>query len=167
MPVALTIVLSKRNPKLFRQAFERVVDNGRTLRTFLQMVRSGRFGRKSLSYALQRAVQRWLNGASVEKLLNASIGNDPSLRDVLRLARPTPIDDARRALFGWLTDKPVEKWAPATEALSQPIDVQPRRRSRSPCCRRSALVGICSRMRRCRPMSGRRSRVRWVRKLCA
>jgi hypothetical protein len=23
---------------------------------------------------------------------------------------------ARRALFGWLTDKPVEKWAPATEA---------------------------------------------------
>ena len=24
-------------------------------------------------------------------------------------------DNARRALFGWLTDKPVEKWAPATE----------------------------------------------------
>jgi 60 kDa SS-A/Ro ribonucleoprotein len=35
---------------------------------------------------------------------------------VLRLARPTPPDNARRALFGWLTDKPVEKWAPATEA---------------------------------------------------
>ena len=30
-----------------------------------QMIRSGRFGRKSLSYALQRAFQRWLNGASV------------------------------------------------------------------------------------------------------
>ena len=29
--------------------------------------------------------------------------------------RPRP-DNARRALFGWLTDKPVEKWAPATEA---------------------------------------------------
>ena len=35
---------------------------------------------------------------------------------MLRLARPTPLDNARRALFGWLTDKPVEKWAPATEA---------------------------------------------------
>src|SRR5271166_6148558 len=46
----------------------------------------------------------------------ALIGNDPSLRDVLRLARPTPADNVRRALFGWLTDKPVEKWAPATEA---------------------------------------------------
>ena len=98
------------------QVFDRVVDNGRALRTLFQMIRSGQFGRKSLSYSLQRAFQRWLNAASVEKLLSASIGNDPSLRDVLRLARPTPKDNARRALFGWLTDKPVEKWAPATEA---------------------------------------------------
>ena len=116
MPVALLVALSKRDPLLFRKAFDRVVDNGRTLRTLVQFVRSGQFGRKSLSYALQRTVQRWLNSASVEKLLSASIGNDPSLRDVLRLARPTPKDNARRALFGWLTDKPVEKWAPATEA---------------------------------------------------
>jgi 60 kDa SS-A/Ro ribonucleoprotein len=116
MPVALLLALSKRDPTLFRKAFDRVVDNGRTLRTLVQFVRSGQFGRKSLSYSLQRAVQRWLNSASVEKLLSASIGNDPSLRDVLRLARPTPLDNARRALFGWLTDKPVERWAPATEA---------------------------------------------------
>ena len=116
MPVALLLALSKRDPALFRKVFDRVVDNGRTLRTLVQFVRSGQFGRKGLSYSLQRAVQRWLNSASVEKLLSASIGNDPSLRDVLRLARPTPPDNARRALFGWLTDKPVEKWAPATEA---------------------------------------------------
>ena len=115
MPVALLLALSKRDPALFRKVFDRVVDNGRTLRTLVQFVRSGQFGRKGLSYSLQRAVQRWLNSASVEKLLSASIGNDPSLRDVLRLARPTPADNARRALFGWLTDKPVEKWAPATE----------------------------------------------------
>ena len=116
MPVALLVALSKRDPALFRQVFDRVVDNGRTLRTLVQFVRSGQFGRKSLSYSLQRAVQRWLNAASVEKLLSASIGSDPSLRDVLRLARPTPPDNAHHALFGWLTDKPVEKSAPATEA---------------------------------------------------
>ena len=57
-----------------------------------------------------------LNEASVGKLLSASIGNDPSLRDVLRMARPTPKDNARRALFGWLTDKEQSKWAPATVA---------------------------------------------------
>ena len=116
MPAALLVMLSKRNPELARRVFDRVVDNGRVLRTLLQMIRSGQFGRKSLSSSLQHAFQRWLNAASVDKLLSASIGSDPSLRDVLRLARPTPKDNERRALFGWLTDKPIEGWEPATEA---------------------------------------------------
>ncbi len=39
------------------------------------------------------------------------------------MARPTPKDNARRAMFGWLTDKSIEKWAPATEA-DLPVEVQ-------------------------------------------
>lgn len=116
MPAALLLALASRDPALMQTVFDRVVDNGRVLRTLFQMIRSGQFGRKSLSGSLQRAFQRWLNSASVEKLLSASIGNDPSLRDVLRLARPTPVDNGRRALFGWLTGKETAKWAPATEA---------------------------------------------------
>jgi 60 kDa SS-A/Ro ribonucleoprotein len=116
MPAALLLVLARRDTMLCHRVFDRVVDNGRVLRTLLQMLRSGHFGRRGLSYSLQRAFQRWLNGASVGALLAASIGNDPSLRDVLRLARPTPPDNVRRALFGWLTGSPVEKWAPATTA---------------------------------------------------
>lgn len=116
MPAALICALSTRDTELMHRVFDRVIDNGRVLRTLFQMVRSGQFGRNSLSSSLQRAFQRWLNDASVGKLLSASIGNDPSLRDVLRMARPTPKDDARRALFGWLTDREVEKWAPATVA---------------------------------------------------
>lgn len=115
MPAALLCALSTRDTELTHRVFERVVDNGRVLRTLFQMIRSGQFGRKSLSSSLQRAFQRWLNDASVGRLLSASIGHDPSLRDVLRMARPTPKDNERRALFGWLTDKEVEKWAPATE----------------------------------------------------
>lgn len=122
MPAALLLALSKRDRELFHRVFDRVVDNGRVLRTLLQMIRSGQFGRKSLSYSLQRAFQHWLNEASVGRLLAASIGRDPSLRDVLRLARPTPKDNARRALFGWLTDKPVAKWAPAS-ADDLPVEV--------------------------------------------
>jgi isocitrate/isopropylmalate dehydrogenase len=57
------------------RVFDRVVDNGRVLRTVFQMTRSGQFGRKSLSSSLQRAFQRWLNEASVGKLLSASIGD--------------------------------------------------------------------------------------------
>lgn len=116
MPAALLVVLSTRDTALTHKVFDRVADNGRVMRTVFQMTRSGQFGRKSLSSSLQRAFQRWLNEASVSKLLSASIGNDPSLRDVLRMARPTPKDDARRALFGWLTGKDVAKWAPATQA---------------------------------------------------
>lgn len=123
MPAALLVVLSKRDTELLHRVFDRVVDNGRVLRTMFQMVRSGQFGRTSLSSSLQRAFQRWLNEASVGKLLSASIGGRPSLRDVLRMARPTPKDNQRRALFGWLTDKETEKWAPATEA-DLPAQVQ-------------------------------------------
>jgi 60 kDa SS-A/Ro ribonucleoprotein len=123
MPAALLLVLSRRDRSLFHQAFDRVVDNGRVLRTLLQMIRSGQCGRHCLSYSLRRAFRRWLNGASVGQLLSASIGKDPSLRDILRLARPTPPDDARRALFGWLAERPVEAWAPAT-AEDLPMEVR-------------------------------------------
>ncbi len=129
MPAALLVALSVRDTELMHRVFERVIDNGRVLRTVFQMIRSGQFKSKSgtvrtgLSSSVQRAFQRWLNNASVGKLLSASIGNDPSLRDILRMARPTPKDDARRAMFGWLTDKTVEKWAPATEA-DLPAEVQ-------------------------------------------
>jgi 60 kDa SS-A/Ro ribonucleoprotein len=134
MPAALLVALSVRNSELMHRVFDRVVDNGRVLRTVFQMIRSGRFksnaaknkaglGRVGLSSSVQRAFQRWLNTASVGKLLSASIGNDPSLRDILRMARPTPKDNARRAMFGWLTDKAIDKWAPATEA-DLPVEVQ-------------------------------------------
>lgn len=123
MPAALAATLTARDTVLFHQVFDRVVDNGRVLRTLFQMIRSGQFGKKSLSSSLQRAFQRWLNTASPEKLLSASIGHDPSLRDILRLARPTPVDNCRRALFGWLTDKEQSKWAPAGE-VDLPEQVQ-------------------------------------------
>ena len=129
MPAALLVALSVRDTELMHRVFDRVVDNGRVLRTVFQMIRSGQSknkagkGRVGLSSSVQRAFQRWLNTASVGKLLSASIGNDPSLRDILRMARPTPKDNARRAMFGWLTDKSIEKWAPATEA-DLPVEVQ-------------------------------------------
>jgi 60 kDa SS-A/Ro ribonucleoprotein len=123
MPAAIVVALSKRDTTLLHRVFDRVVDNGRVLRTVFQMTRSGQFGRKGLSSSLQRAFQRWLNNASVGKLLSASIGSDPSLRDVLRLARPKPLDNERRAFFGWLTEKSVENWKPA-KADDLPTSVQ-------------------------------------------
>ncbi len=116
LPAALLLALAGRDRALFRRAFPRVVDNGRVLRTFCKLLRGGALGRKSLSHCLQRAVQNWLNAASVGALLGASVGADPSLRDVLRLARPTPPDNARRALFGFLAGRPADRWGGATRA---------------------------------------------------
>ena len=110
IPAALLVALSVRDTELMHRVFDRVVDNGRVLRTVFQMIRSGQFkrntvkneagrGRVGLSSSVQRAFQRWLNTASVGKLLSASIGNDPSLRDIPRMARPTPKDNARRAMY--------------------------------------------------------------------
>lgn len=127
MPAALLVALSIRDNELTHRVFNRVVDNGRVLRTVFQMVRSGRIvrkgkdgslirSRKGLSSSLQRAFQRWFNEASNTKLINSAVGNDPSLRDILRMARPTPKDNERRALFGWLAGRKTERWEPATEA---------------------------------------------------
>lgn len=116
MPAALLVLLSVRDTDLTHRVFDRVVDNGRMLRNVFQMVRSGQFGRNGLSSSLKRAFQRWLNEASTRKLLSASIGNDPSLRDILRMARPKPENNERRAMYGWLTGKSLARWAPATIA---------------------------------------------------
>ena len=44
MPAALLVSLSVRDTGLMHRVFDRVVDNGRVLRTAFQMVRSGQFG---------------------------------------------------------------------------------------------------------------------------
>ena len=48
MPAALCAMLSKADPSLLRRVFPRVIDNPRMLRGFVQMMRSGAFGRRSL-----------------------------------------------------------------------------------------------------------------------
>ncbi|QDV24533.1 hypothetical protein [Aureliella helgolandensis] len=77
---ALLAVLSTRDTKLMHQVFDRVVENGRVLRTVFQMTRSGQIVCKGQPSSHQGAFSRWLNHASVAKLLPARIGNDPNLQ---------------------------------------------------------------------------------------
>jgi len=105
-------LLSRNNMDLFHKVFDKVIDNGRMLRNAFQMLRSGVFGRRSMGYSVQRAFQRWFNEKPVHVLVAGSVGNNPSLKDVLRAARPTPKDQERDALFGWLAGK-------ATDAQAQ------------------------------------------------
>ena len=106
MPAVLLGILARRDPVLFRTAFGRVVDNGKMLRTFVQVIRSGQTGRKSLGSAPKAMVQTWLNTASDRALLNANIGNDPSLADVIKMVHPNPASAEREALFAWIVGRP-------------------------------------------------------------
>lgn len=101
--------------------FNRIVNNGKMLRNFVQIMRSGQLGRKSLGTRSKRLVQQWLVNREPEALFKDSIGNDPSLRDVFMLAHPKAKNKTQEALFKYIIDgtyssklptlvKEYEKW---------------------------------------------------------
>src|SRR5437764_10466527 len=99
VPALLCAVLASRDLALLDRVFDRVIDDGRMLRNFVQILRSGQTGRKSLGTRPKRLVQRWLARRSDEALFRASVGNDPSLADVIKMVHPRPTSEARRALY--------------------------------------------------------------------
>lgn len=108
VPALLLAVLSSKSPELFKVAFPKVIDNGRTLRTFVQIMRSGVTGRKSLGSSPKRLVETWMNTASDAKLIDAAVGMNPSLRDIVRMVHPKPTSAEREALFAWVLNKPYD-----------------------------------------------------------
>ncbi len=105
-PAVLLAVLASRDGALMEQVFDRVIDTGRMLRTFVQIIRSGVTGRSSLGSRPRRCVRRWLAGRDATQLLRDSVGSDPSLADVIRMVRPAPDGPERSALYGWLVGQP-------------------------------------------------------------
>ena len=68
-----------------------MIDSGKMLRNFVQILRSGAVGRKSsLGTRPKKLVQRWLLEATEKQLLNAAVGNAPSLADVVKMVHPSP-----------------------------------------------------------------------------
>ena len=121
MPALLAASLAARDVALLALVFGRVVDNGKMLRNFVQIVRSGAVGRKSLGTRPKKLVQDWLLNASEKQLLNASVGNTPSLADVVKMVHPKPAEAWRAAWFAWLIGKPVDEAAlpPLTQAFER------------------------------------------------
>jgi 60 kDa SS-A/Ro ribonucleoprotein len=121
MPALLAATLAVRDVALLAQVFGRVIDNGKMLRAFVQIVRSGALGRKSLGSRPKKLVQAWLLTATEKQLLNASVGNTPSLADVVKMVHPKPAEAWRAAWFAWLIGKPFDEAAlpPLTRAFEQ------------------------------------------------
>lgn len=111
MPALLCAVLSLKSPGLMAEIFDRVIDNAKMLRNFVQIMRSGVVGRKSLGTLPKRLVCQWIESRTDEQLFIGSICNNPSLADVIKMVHPKPATASRAALFGYLIGREYDKSA--------------------------------------------------------
>jgi 60 kDa SS-A/Ro ribonucleoprotein len=92
-----------KSAALFRKAFPQVINTGKMLRVFVQVLRSGTVGGRcfnlSANTIVKKCINDLLNSVSLPKLFNWSVGNDPSLGDVIRMTRPKANTPERAALF--------------------------------------------------------------------
>jgi 60 kDa SS-A/Ro ribonucleoprotein len=108
MPAFLTVLLSDIDKPLFRKVFRRVVDNGKMLRNVVQMARSGAVTGRKINVSAgtwRHAIQEWFNDQSAWGIFKASIGNNPTLYDILRMAHPKPNTPEKAALFSYIAGR--------------------------------------------------------------
>ncbi len=108
MPALLCAWLSVRDARLHAAVFARVIDNARMLRNYVQILRSGVVGRKSLGSAPKRLVRDWLAGRDEDALFSSSVGQNPSLSDILKMVHPKPSSKRREAFYGYMLGRPHE-----------------------------------------------------------
>jgi 60 kDa SS-A/Ro ribonucleoprotein len=109
MPATLAAVVAGKDSDLLSKIFPKVIDNPKMLRNFVQVIRSGVTGRKSLGTRPKKLIQDYLASLTDEQLFKADVGNDPSLQDIIKLVHPKPSNKKRSALFGYLLDKEYSK----------------------------------------------------------
>jgi 60 kDa SS-A/Ro ribonucleoprotein len=102
MPALLCAWLSARDARLHEAVFTRVIDNTRMLRTYVQILRSGVVGRKSLGSAPKRLVREWLASRDEDALFSSSAGQSPSFLDIVKMVHPKPIGPKREAFYGYM-----------------------------------------------------------------
>jgi 60 kDa SS-A/Ro ribonucleoprotein len=120
MPALLCAVLAARKDPLLNLAFPLVMDNARMLRNFVQIIRSGVTGRKSLGSAPRRLVRQWLTGRKFDRLFRDSVGQDPSISDVIKMVHPKPTTKMQAGLFQYLIGKLVRaQGEPPSELLPE------------------------------------------------
>lgn len=104
-PALLLAHLFVRDPSVAMRAFAEVIDNGKMLRNLVQILRSGRLGRRSIPRPARVCIREWFNVRTPENLFRQSIGNDPSLADVVKMVHPRPNNQEKAALYRYLLGK--------------------------------------------------------------
>lgn len=108
MPAFLVAMLSTRDKALFEQIFPRVINNGKMLRNFVQIMRSGAVGRKSLGTLPKRLVRDWFERRPAEVIFKQSVGQSPSFADILKMVHLKPNHPEKESLFGYLIGREID-----------------------------------------------------------
>lgn len=108
MPALLVAVLSTKDKALFERVFPRVIDNGKMLRNFVQIMRSGVVGRKSLGSLPKRMVREWFEARKAEAIFKQSVGQAPSFADILKMVHTKPQDAEKEALYGYFIGREID-----------------------------------------------------------
>lgn len=109
MPALLMAILStKKDKELFEKAFPKVIDNGKMLRNFVQIMRSGVVGRKSLGSMPKRLVREWFENREPENIFKQSVGQTPSFADILKMVHPKPKSETHEALYGYFIGREIK-----------------------------------------------------------
>lgn len=106
LPALLVAYLaSKYESEMLNLVFARVIDNGRMVRNFVQIIRSGRLSRRGLGSQPKRLLRQWFASQGAEGVFRNSVGTNPSMADVIKLARPIPLNDSERDMYRYLIGK--------------------------------------------------------------
>jgi 60 kDa SS-A/Ro ribonucleoprotein len=106
-PAMILAVLTTRNIELVKLIWPRVINNVKMLRTFVQILRSGVTGRKSFGTAIKRLIINQLESMTPSNLFKNSIGNDPSLADIIKMVHPVGQkgNDLRGEMYAYIIGK--------------------------------------------------------------
>ncbi len=102
MPALLCAILAAQRSEYFEKVFKKVIDSAKMLRNFVQIIRSGVTGRRSLGSVPRALIRNWLAAQTNEQLFFSSIGSGPSLSDLIKMVHPKPKNAEREAMFGYL-----------------------------------------------------------------
>jgi 60 kDa SS-A/Ro ribonucleoprotein len=109
MPALLLTVLMNRGAEgiaLAKRVFPIVINNSKMLRNVFQMQRSGKLGRKSFATAPTKLLRTWFTGRRPDEIFRMSVGNDPSLGDIIKMLHLSDGGSPeRKAFYAYLIDR--------------------------------------------------------------
>ncbi len=107
-PALILAYLAHAHPKQFKLAAPHVLTHGKMVRNFVQICRSGQWGRTTIPRPARKLLCDWITSRTPRQLLNDSVGGEPSLADIIKMLHPKPKDASQEALFAFLLGKPYD-----------------------------------------------------------